>query len=132
MTANYLNVLKTFLKSLDDLVTGVTFYPDNVDVIPTGQWGQVSMISHDTDPLSKDPEHDNSGVFQISIFDDVGNTPADLLTLMDTLATEFHHGQSYEHFADVVVFIDRLTLNAPRVVGGFVQGDLSIFWKSYT
>ena len=141
-TANYLNVLKTFTKAVDDLALtdsnsdAITFYPGNTDAEPpsSGQWGEINMLPHDSDPLSKtDGAHENNGICQVSLYDaETGAMPTALMTLADSLADEFKHGKSYEHFTDVKVFIQRVSLSAPRVVGRYFQADLSVYWTCYT
>lgn len=135
MTAHFLNITKTFLKALDDLSLGITVYPENVDFDPpsSGRWAELTIIRHDADPLSKDDANEIEGICQVSLYDaDTGTTPAALLTLADTIANEFQHGTSYEHFTDVVVKIRSVTRSPGRMVGRYYQTDLSVNWTCYT
>lgn len=134
MTANYLDVNKTFAKVIDDLNLGISVFQENDDANPpeSGRWAEMNMLSHDTDPLAKDDGHDNTGVCQISLFDaDTGTLQSAILTLADTIQAAFTHGQEYTEFNSVTVFIDRVRRNRGRMVGKYYQVDLSIFWRSY-
>lgn len=135
MSAQYLRVAKTFAKAVDDLSLGITVIQENDDFSPpaSGQWAEMTMLSHDTDSLGKSGAGDeNTGVLQISLFDaDTGTLQGVLLGLADQLSAEFVHGKEYTLFTDTV-YINQSTRNAGRINGGFYQIDLSIEWTCYT
>lgn len=133
--SEFLNIAKTFAKALDDLSLGVTVYQENDGFEPptSGQWCEMTMLSHDIDSMGKSGAGDEaSGVCQVSLFDADENTLAGaLLTLADTIAAGFTHGTEYTEFGGTTVFIQRLTRSAGRIVGPFYQIDLSIYWTAY-
>lgn len=135
MSANYLDVNKTFAKVLSDLDLGINVYQENDEAVPpdSGRWAEMTMLSHDSDPLAKDDGTDNTGVCQISLFDgDTGTGQGALLTLADTIDAAFQHGQEYTEYNSVTVFIQRVKRNAGRMNGKYYQIDLSVFWTSYS
>jgi hypothetical protein len=135
MSASFLNVAKTFAKAVDDLSLGITVVQENDDFQPpsSGQWAEMTMLSHETDSMGKSGSGDeNTGVLQISLFDaDAGTLQGVLLGIADQLSAEFTHGTEYTLFTDTV-YINRSFRSQGRMVGGFYQIDFTIEWICYS
>ena len=133
--SEFLNIYKTLAKVIDDLGLGITIATENDDFTPpsSGQWAELTILSHDIDSMGKSGAGDEaSGLYQVSIFDaDEGTLSGVALALADTIAAAFTHGQTYTHFGGTEVFINRLSRNAGRIVGSFYQIDISIYWTAY-
>lgn len=132
---SFLNVAKQFASAVDALSLGITVVQENDDFAPpsSGQWAEMTMLSHDFESMGKSGAGDEQvGICQISLFDaDTGKLQGALLATADTIQAAFKHGTEFSDYTDTV-FIQRVTRNAGRIVGGFYQIDLSIYWTSYT
>ena len=133
--SEFLNIYKTFAKVINDLALGIDVIPENDDFDPpsTGQWAELSILSHNITSMGKSGAGDEaSGVCQISLYDaDTGTLGGVLLALGDTIAASFKHGTSHTEYGGTEVFISSLSRNTGRIAGSFYQIDLSINWTAY-
>lgn len=133
---SWLAVEKALINSVIDQSLGYPIIQENATKIQIDEAQssdfhlEVFNLPTDTDPMTKSELDQYNGVFQISINGKLNKGKAPILTLLDTILTEYKTGRVYTNSGcDIEIAI--ASPEPPRVNGSYYTADLSITWFAY-
>lgn len=128
---SFLNIQSALAQRLETVSGLPTVYWGAIRKAPSKgtNWVRPTLVPFESNPALLDGTQDDSGIYQVAIFIDLGEGEGPLLTIMD--AVKDHFKQSTVLTQDTTtVFINTISISQPVITEAWLQGNVEIKYKS--
>lgn len=91
-------------------------------------WVRPTLVPFESEPAMLSGLQDNSGIYQIAVFIDLGRGEGPLLEIMDDIKEHFK-AQTILTEGTTTVFVQTTSITQPLIVDAWLQGNVEVKYK---